>query len=298
MNRGSCLCGAVRWEADEPLEWMSHCHCSRCRKSHGAGFATYVMAPNDGFRLDGTDDVVRWESSPGFYRPFCGRCGSVVPGDPWESRIFLTAGNLEEDPGVRPEMHIFVASKAPWLEIRDELPRFDAFPPGIDAPVMPDRSPLDAPGGIRGGCLCGAVTYVADGEPLRALNCHCGRCRKARSAAYASNLLLRADALRFTRGESELERYKVPDARYFMQVFCRVCGSPMPRVDRERDLAIVPMGSLEDDPGIRPQRHIFVGSMAPWYAIADDLPQDAEAMPGVHASGGQTSGIISRLFRR
>jgi hypothetical protein len=50
----------------------------------------------------------------------------------------------------------------------------------------------------------------------------------------------------------------------------------MPRVDRERGFAVVPMGALDDDPGIRPQRHIFVGSKAPWYEIADGLPRDVE----------------------
>ncbi|MGH7860413.1 MAG: GFA family protein [Candidatus Binatia bacterium] len=279
MNQASCLCGDVAWEIEGPLELMSHCHCSRCRKRHGTPFATYVSGPADRFRLRGAEGVVRWESSPGFFRAFCGRCGSTIPADPWEGRIFLPAGNFHEDIDARPLAHIFVASKAPWYEIRDELPRFDAYPEGFDARALPDRPPLDPPGRPRGSCLCGAVTFVVDGEPLRAINCHCGRCRKARSAAHASNLFTTAGGLRFTRGEAELRSYKVPGARYFMQVFCRTCGSSMPRIDRERDLAVVPMGALDDDPGIRPQAHIFVGSKAPWYTIADDLPQHADSPP-------------------
>ncbi|MCP6768815.1 GFA family protein, partial [Klebsiella pneumoniae] len=77
---GSCLCGDVAWEAPAPLEFMSHCHCSRCRKSHGAAFATYCMAPVESLRLTrGEDAIVRYESSPEMRRPFCRRCGSVVP---------------------------------------------------------------------------------------------------------------------------------------------------------------------------------------------------------------------------
>jgi hypothetical protein len=45
-------------------------------------------------------------------------------------------------------------------------------------------------------------------------------------------------------------------------------------------LAIVPMGALDDDPGVRPQAHIFVGSKAPWDVITDDLPQHAAAAAG------------------
>ncbi len=276
MSRASCLCGEVSWESEAPFASMAHCHCSRCRKAHGAAFATYVTVPAAGFHLRGGEHVKRWESSPGFSRCFCGRCGSVVPGDPWEGLIFLPAGNFDDDPGIRPLAHIFVASKAPWFEIRDSLPRFDAYPPGIDGPVLPDRAQADAPGRPRGSCLCGGVMYVLEGTPVGCWNCHCSRCRKARSAAHASNLFGAGDFVRFTRGEELLVSYKLPDAQRFTQVFCGTCGAIMPRSDRERGFTAVAMGSLDDDPGMPPQAHIFVGSMAPWYAIADDLPQHAE----------------------
>jgi len=129
MTHSRCLCGAVTWKTDGPFQFMSHCHCSRCRKAHGTPFATYVAAPAGGFRSSGRERVGRWESSPGFFRYFCTRCGSVVPGDPWQGLVFLPAGCMEEDPGERPGAHIFVASRAPWFEIRDALPRFEAYPP-------------------------------------------------------------------------------------------------------------------------------------------------------------------------
>ncbi|MGH7290416.1 MAG: GFA family protein [Myxococcota bacterium] len=280
MNQSSCLCGAVSWQTDGPYEFMSHCHCARCRKAHGAAFATYFMVPPERLRLAGAEYVARFEAaSAGFARCFCGRCGSVVPGDPFDGQTFVPAGNLLDDPVQRPQMHIFVASKAPWYDIVDPLPRFDAYPPGVDAPVVADRPPVDPGGAPRGSCLCGGVTYVVEGKPLRAMNCHCWRCRAARSAAHASNLFTNADGVRFTRGADLLASYKLPDARYFMQVFCHTCGSPAPRVDRDRDLAVVPMGGLDDDAGLRPQAHIFVGSKAPWFEIADALPQH-QAAPG------------------
>ena len=161
--------------------------------------------------------------------------------------------------------------------IRRARPSFDAYPPGVDAPELTDLSrPVPAAGRPRGSCLCGGVAYVVEGEPLRAWNCHCSRCRKARGAAHASNLFCAVDALRFTRGEEELASFKLPEARFYTQVFCRRCGSPMPRADRERGFAIVPMGALDDEPRIRPERHIFVASKAPWYEIPDDLQRDAD----------------------
>ncbi|HJQ85504.1 MAG TPA: GFA family protein [Candidatus Binatia bacterium] len=281
MTHSRCLCGNVTWEADGPLQFMSHCHCGRCRKAHGTPYATYVAAPAGDFRLTGGERVARWESSPGFFRSFCTGCGSVVPGDPWERLVFVPAGCMDEDPEVRPGAHIFVGSKAPWFTITDGLPRFDAYPPGVDTPAQPDLRPPEPAGPApRGSCLCGGVAYVVEGAPVRARNCHCSRCRRARSAAHATNLITAAAGVRFTRGTDLVASYRVPEARFFTQAFCRRCGSPMPRIDRDRDMAVVPMGTLDDDPGLRPQVHIFVGSKAPWFEITDDLPQHAEFAPG------------------
>ena len=85
--------------------------------------------------------------------------------------------------------------------------------------------------------------------------------------------------LRVTRGEDRLALYKVPEARFFAQAFCTTCGAKLPRVDPSRDLAVVPLGALDDDPGVRPTEHIFVASKAPWFGIADALPQHAEYAP-------------------
>jgi hypothetical protein len=191
----------------------------------------------------------------------------------------VPAGNLEADPGVRTEMHIFVASKAPWFEITDDLPRFSAYPPGMNAPVLPDREPLDPPGKPRGSCLCGKVTFTVEGDPLRCVFCHCRRCQLAKSAPFAANMMLRASGLRFTRGADLVVEYKLPDAKFFKNAFCRECGSTVPRIDPSRDVAIVALASLDDDPGYRPTSHIFVTSMAPWDVITDSLPQYAEYPP-------------------
>ena len=280
---GSCLCGEVAWSVGGDLQFMSHCHCSRCRKAHGTPFATYVLVPVESFRLlRGREHVVSYPSSSNFARPFCRRCGSVVPdGVPTDGLTGVPAGPFDTDPVVRPQAHIFVASKAPWFELADdELPRFAAYPAGIEMAVLPDR-PLapPTPGTLRGSCLCGQMTFVVTGEPLWFRNCHCSRCRKARAAAHATNLVTTADGVRFITGADALVTYKLPSARFFTQMFCASCGSPMPLIDRARNYGVVPAGSLDDDPGTRPSHHIFVASKAPWFEIADDLPQHPEFPP-------------------
>jgi hypothetical protein len=278
MGRGSCLCGSVAWETTGEGRLMSHCHCSMCRKSHGSAFGTYVGFAADGFRwLRGSESIVRYESSPGFDRPFCRRCGSGVAGDPRDDgSVFMPAGCLDDDPVARPQAHIFVASKAPWWSIHDDLPRYDAYPEAWGAAEVERATPSDAtPGAARGSCLCGSVRYELSGSHERIFCCHCSRCRKARSAAHATNLFVVPQQFRWTAGRDRVQTFKLPDAVRFTQCFCRDCGAPMPRV-ADANVA-VPAGSLDDDPGARPGLHIHVASMAPWYSIPGDaLPRHRE----------------------
>lgn len=290
MTPGACLCGAVTWEAAGPLDLMSHCHCSRCRKAHGAAFATYVAAPREGFRwTGGAEHVVRFASSPGFERPFCGRCGSAVPQDAEsDDRVVMPAGNLAGDPGTRPVAHIFAASCPAWSVIADTLPRFDAYPPGYGGDELPSPAPAPPPEGRAGGsCLCGGVVYEVSLPVELMLHCHCSRCRRARSAAWATNLVTRAGAVRFVQGEQQLRRFEPSDAERFANVFCTTCGSSLPGVERGSDLAVVPAGTLDHDPGVRPLLHMYVASAAPWATLEDGLPRfDTEppsvAPPAVH----------------
>jgi hypothetical protein len=133
MVKGSCLCGGVRYEIDGEIGPMAHCYCSMCRKQHGTSLATYVGVKASDFRwVKGEELVAAYQSSPGLQRGFCRTCGSnlPVPGTAEES-LFIPAGTLDDDPGVRPAAHIFVASKAPWVDINDDLPQFDEYPPGF-----------------------------------------------------------------------------------------------------------------------------------------------------------------------
>lgn len=276
--RGRCLCGRTVWEVSGACELAHHCHCEICRKVHGTPFSTVGGFDESTFRfVSGEGGVRRYESSRGSYRAFCDRCGSAVPHGSFEGRKFVSLGSLEDDPGGRPMAHIFVASKAPWHEIADDLPRFDAFPPGVPDPVLlPRAKPRPRPGRIGGSCLCTAVAFELEGPIDRWHNCHCSRCRLARAAAHASNLFVSAERFAWIRGMDQIDSYKVPEAERFTQSFCRTCSSKTPRVNTEKGYVAIPAGSLDGDPGLRPQSHIFVGSKAPWFEIADALPQFAE----------------------
>jgi hypothetical protein len=132
--RGSCLCGGVRFEITAPFRRANHCHCSRCRKHSGTFGETQGRVPRDGFRLIAGEELVRvWRPGDGgAAKAFCERCGSSLFGGTWPdgTEVSVRLGALDDDPGIRPQYHSFVASKAAWGELPDDgLPRYDAQPP-------------------------------------------------------------------------------------------------------------------------------------------------------------------------
>ena len=127
---GGCLCGKVRYRVDGPLFGVDHCHCSMCRRQHGAAFATYAdCAAGDFSWVEGEDIVKLYEAEGGGGWCFCSECGSTLAGTDNGEVTSITLGTVEGDPGVRPESHIFTGSKAVWHEITDDLPQFDERPP-------------------------------------------------------------------------------------------------------------------------------------------------------------------------
>jgi hypothetical protein len=132
MIRGSCLCGSVRYEIRGEPGPIVFCHCSQCRKMHGAAFGTYFRVNRADFTLvSGEADIMSFRSSDDVLRTFCGRCGSTLQfvRESRSDSFSVAIGTLDDDPGIRPSHHIFVGSKAPWYEIADDLPRFDERKP-------------------------------------------------------------------------------------------------------------------------------------------------------------------------
>ena len=138
---GRCLCGGVEFEIAGPLMAPLNCHCSQCRKQHGSAFRSRVRVQAKDFRwLHGEHLVKFYESSRGYQRGFCSACGSPIinrNGPNWKPPAEFPAGAdqygiplaLLDDPPVRPALHCFVASKAPWFEITDDLPQYPEYPP-------------------------------------------------------------------------------------------------------------------------------------------------------------------------
>ena len=127
---------------------------------------------------------------------------------------------------------------------------------------------------VRGSCLCGGVKYQVNGNFHYVLNCHCSMCRKAQGAAFRSRAGIKAAAFAWVCGEDLVTFYESSPGNH--RGFCRVCGSPiLSKFDFDPSNYGLPLGALDDDPGIRPAFHLHVASKAPWFDITDNLPQFA-----------------------
>jgi hypothetical protein len=125
---------------------------------------------------------------------------------------------------------------------------------------------------VSGSCICGRVGYEARLPFKSFVNCHCSRCRKATGSAYAANAVVAPEAFAWTKGESEVRRFDLPEARSFATAVCGRCGAPVPHATRSGREVIIPGGSLDQDPGLRPSRSAFWESGAPWMPPAGELP--------------------------
>ncbi|CAP43945.1 GFA family protein [Bordetella petrii] len=132
---------------------------------------------------------------------------------------------------------------------------------------------------LRGSCLCSRVAYEISGPLTQALNCHCEMCRKAHGAAFRTRATVQAKDFAWTRGENEVTWYSSSPGNY--RGFCSACGTPLlSRFDQNPAAYGLPLGALDDNPGIKATCHVHVASKAPWHDITDDLPQYPDAGPG------------------
>lgn len=131
-NNGSCLCGKITFSVDELLPVIGHCHCTMCRKFHGAAFSTFAEVKNDHFHwLSGENLISSYKAANGSVRKFCQCCGSSLIFESKYNRndqtteIALAAFDSLEH--VEPNAHIYTESKVDWLELNDGIEQFSTY---------------------------------------------------------------------------------------------------------------------------------------------------------------------------
>ena len=121
---GSCLCETVRFEIELPTLACGHCHCSMCRRPHGASFVTWIAVPRERFRITaGAEDIVHYRSSEHGTRRFCRHCGSQMFCQTEPAIIDVTLASLHGQIDREPEAHWYYDSRAEWTRVSDDLPK-------------------------------------------------------------------------------------------------------------------------------------------------------------------------------
>ena len=131
----------------------------------------------------------------------------------------------------------------------------------------------------RGSCLCQAVTYQFRGPEFVFQYCHCSRCRKFTGSAHASNIIIDPKQFEWIDGEEMIGRFDHPDAKHFATCFCKRCGSSLPWHSQGGTAVIIPAGTLDEDPQIKPTQNIFWKDRAPWREEVAALAQYDELQP-------------------
>jgi len=124
--RGRCLCGAVLFEIVPPTKWCANCHCSMCRRAHGAAFVTWIGVAEERFRIvEGADALIEYRSSEHGRRYFCRHCGSTLlfRGDRWPDEVHVARANVEGEIDRPIQAHAYFDDRAHWCDVSDDLPR-------------------------------------------------------------------------------------------------------------------------------------------------------------------------------
>jgi hypothetical protein len=147
MINGSCLCRQVMFSINGPVIDMGNCHCTECRKAYGSAFGTIAVCRREQFKyIKGQDLISFYQQTERVTRYFCKSCGSPLPMvEDWDPLVGIPAGLLDDDPGQTPSQHIFVAHKAPWWDITDDIPQYQEWSPESD----PSKRDNITPPGVK-----------------------------------------------------------------------------------------------------------------------------------------------------
>jgi len=130
---------------------------------------------------------------------------------------------------------------------------------------------------MKGSCLCGAVEYEIDSIDMPVAHCHCLTCRKAHAAPFTTGAGVMREHFRWLKGEDKLSSFESSPGK--RRYFCSVCGSHPVAERVNQPHVIVRVATLDDDPGITPQMHIWTSHDVPWLEY-EDIPAYPEWQPG------------------
>lgn len=241
--RGSCLCGAVEFQAEPPLRPVIACHCTQCRKTSGHYWAA-TSVPQDRFQWIRSDGLRWFQSSPHAQRGFCGTCGASLFWKPdGEERISIAAGSLDGETGLSIEIHWHLEDSGDYYS-------------------RPSQAKT-----LHASCLCGANRFDIAGPMGEVWACHCTQCRKL-SGHFSASFDAAEGDLRWS--VKDLAEYRTPGGA--QRGFCAACGSSLYFRAADGGFA-VEAGAVDNPTGGHLAHHIFTADKGDYYTLCDGLPQ-------------------------
>lgn len=252
MMRGSCLCGAVAFEADPPYREVVACHCTQCRKTSGHYWAA-ASVTHDRFRLTEKRGLAWFRSSASATRGFCRDCGASLLWQPeGEARISFAAGCIDGPTGLALEAHWYPEDAGDYY--RPEGP-----------PPPPARAET-----LHGSCLCGANHFTLPGPMGAVTACHCSQCRKT-SGHYAASFDV--DEASVVWQARKTASFTTPGGG--SRSFCPDCGSSLGFRAADGSFSIE-AGVIDNPTGGTLTSHIFTADKADYVVLDDGLPQEPQ----------------------
>lgn len=123
---GRCLCGAVSFSMEFPSKWVAHCHCTKCQRTHGAAFVTWVSAVASQVTIHDEEGLLKWHSSSQeAERGFCSRCGSSLffRSPKWPGELHMARANFTDPMDREPQVHGYYDTHVKWFAVTDSLPK-------------------------------------------------------------------------------------------------------------------------------------------------------------------------------
>ena len=117
---------------------------------------------------------------------------------------------------------------------------------------------------LSGSCLCGEVSYQFVEDIIVFQYCHCTRCQKFTGATHAPNIIIDPENFQWLSGESSVGRFELAEAKHFATSFCKKCGSSLPWLTQTGKAVVIPAGTLDTNPSIKPMHNIYYADKAEW----------------------------------
>ncbi|HET7313655.1 GFA family protein [Salinisphaera sp.] len=263
---GRCACGAVRFHVAGELSDVVACHCRTCRRVSGHYWAA-AHADRNALTVDGGDALIWWRSSAIAERGFCRHCGSsLFYSRHGTERVSIAPGALDGATGLTIVGHICCAEAGDYYAIHDSAPQYPGpSTSGVERAPVREAAPVGQRenGPREGGCACGRVRFVCDGEPGPAGACHCRSCRRWSGHFWAAVEVDRVafrltcdNALRWWRSSAAASRG-----------FCGWCGSSLFFDEPARECIEIAPGAFDGRLGRMVAAHIFCAEAGDYYII-------------------------------